>query len=766
MPDNDIRTGGTAKPQTNERVDTSSPGGRNTDALLGMVEQLGEEDSEWVAQAVAKLKTRVPPEIQCRDLGVGDTIDERYQLVARLGSGGFGVVFKAHDTGLDRDVALKLLHPTHSGLERYRKRFEQEARSAAAIESDHVVRVYNVGTTQESLVYIVMELVEGQSVSDWLEEDSGRSPNDIARIVLQAAKGLGAAHQHGLIHRDIKCANLLIDRNNRTKVTDFGLARVVDPNAATMSLTEQFAGTLPYMSPEQLAATSKIDQRSDVYSLGVVLYELLGAARPFRGIPAAIVSQIASVDPPPLRQLNPNCPRDLATIAEKCLRKEPGKRYQSAEELAADLQRWMDGESIKARRAGRVERTWRWCNRNRVVAALWVVVLLVAIVSIALAANLYVEKTRLDRALQLAYQLLEGIQSGEYKTVDDTFSGILQGKPRVSPEHHDALVPLFMAILELQAAATQARSPSDDTMLGGAMDIIGQLGALRNAQSAMSYLDQALSRSDKFGLAWLLRAQIRMEFLSHRKEDVMADWQRAVHLLPDCSAAHSGRGWCYWGLQNKDYDRAFADFEKAIEIDSRNEYAHFGLAQILYLRDDDEAAAYHYETAYRLPPRYNISAGWRISRAYEASNAHWHAAVNKYKADDLDGAIDHKLRAIELAQPSKRPELWLNLLTLLEDCEPEQASTLSKQLEHLVPVAGDSDAFRQSKAVLGLAALIQAGTLGVDDLDEAVMGTSESLDVGTEFNSDFIDVFETWLESDALPDETKEMLRRMSGALR
>lgn len=759
MPDNDIRTSGASEAKADERGDTSSPRGCDTDVLLEMVEQVVEEDSEWVAETVAKLKTRIPPEIHCKEVGVGDTIDERYQLIARLGSGGFGVVFKALDRLLDRAVALKLLHPTHSGLERYRKQFEQEARATAGVKSDHVVCVYDVGTTADSLVYIVMELVEGQSVSEWQADDVGRSPNEIARMVHEAAMGLVAAHEHGLIHRDIKCANLLIDQESRIKVSDFGLARAADLDAATMSLTEQFAGTLPYMSPEQLATPSKIDQRADVYSLGVVLYELLGAARPFRGTPAAVMQQIAETEPAPLRQLNPDCPRDLATIAEKCLRKEPGKRYQKAEALADDLQRWIHGEPIKARRTGTVERSWRWCNRNRVVTALWGIILSVAVVSAVLATKLYYEKQRLDHALQLAYQLLEGIQTSQYKSVDDVFSGILQGTPHVSPEDHDALVPLFMAILDVQKALSHLRAEEDESLFGGVMQVAGQVSAYKDARSAAKNLDTALSRSDKIGLAWLLRGQLRSEALGHANQDVLPDWERAVQLLPDCSAAHSGRGWCCMGL--KSYDEAFADFQRAIEIDSSNEYAHYGLAQILYIQDEDEDAADHYEIAHRLPPRFNVDAEWRVARAYNASDAHWHAGVKQYKKGNLDGAIDHNLRAIAFARTNNRSGLWLNLFEFLKDCDTEQAAQAASSLRHLASVHNDSTNFRTSRDFLHLVAIAQAGELAEDDVDAFLEDPERIGALPAEFDSTLTARLATWAESDELPKRTGEVLRRL-----
>jgi serine/threonine protein kinase len=700
-------------------------------------------EDDWVGRAVARIKQRLPMEIQFKEWIVGDTVDERYQLVTRLGSGAFGVVFKARDNALDREVAIKLLHPTHSGVGRYQKRFEQEARVAARVVSDHVVTVHNVGMTADSLVYIVMELVNGTPVSEWQTNDALRSPSEIATVVVQAAKGLFAAHQHGLIHRDIKCSNLLIDNDDRIKVSDFGLAIVTDPDGATMSLTEQFAGTLPYMSPEQLTQPGTIDHRSDIYSLGVVLYELLGAARPFRGIPATIVYQISHVDPPPLKQLNPKCPRDLATIAEKCLRKQPDQRYQNAKELVDDLQAWLDDKPILARPVGRTEKSWRWCRRNPVVSTLSVLTVLAAIASTTLAISLYFETRRLDRALNVGFQLLKGVQDNEFETIDDAYSGILQGSHRLSDNERAAVLPLFTATLDLQEAASISHgSAGGSENFEKAMYVVGQARAGVNIYSALNNLNLALSRSDQLGLAWLLRAQIRQEVLRQPKAEVLPDWEAAIALLPNCSAARSGRGWCYMGL--KQFDKAINDLEIALELDPANEFAHDGLAEIRYSREEYELAAVHYEAALSLPARFNVDPDWKQGLWYGACLSHWGIAVAQHEQGNMGAALQHTIRAIEWAEAECRPQLWSNLLQVVLDCEPETLAQLTNDLVRMSTV-DDSPRHQFSHKLLVAVVRERTGLLDetiilslVDDIERAPF-------LADELNSQFEDYFGQWV---------------------
>lgn len=323
-----------------------------------------------------------------------------YQIEAELGSGGTGQVFAARDSRLGRRVAIKVLRPQWAGHAEARSRFEREARAVAALEDERIVKVFEVGTTPDGAPFLVMEFVDGESLEARLTRERALSPREAASIAVQVALGLSQAHRRGIVHRDVKPGNVLLEgvesressvesegdgpgsRHSslssglRIKLADFGLARVAE---ATEQLTQEgfIAGTPAYMSPEQIRRPQEADARSDVYSAGVLLYEMLTGERPFRGVVRMVLSQALHDEPIPPRQLNDRVPRDLETICLKAMSKEPSRRYLTASELADDLQRWLNGESVVARPIGAVGRTWRWCRRNPMLATLNIVVAVV-----------------------------------------------------------------------------------------------------------------------------------------------------------------------------------------------------------------------------------------------------------------------------------------------------------------------------------------------------------------------------------------------------
>jgi serine/threonine protein kinase/WD40 repeat protein len=287
-----------------------------------------------------------------------------------LGRGRYGVVYEAVDE-LDRLVAVKVLKPQLAGDPCERARFEREARKAAAVRHDHIVTVYHVGHAPSlGLPYLVMEYLEGETLAARLRREGALSPKEAAEIVRQVASGLAAAHVCGLVHRDVKPSNILLEAGSgRAKLTDFGLARATEPGSVA-SQSGAVVGTPAYMSPEQVTAPGKVDGRSDVYSLGVVLYEALTGERPFSGLPHLVLDQVVHDEPRAPRRLNDAVPRDLETITLKCLAKEPERRYPSAEDLAEDLGRFLAGRPIQARRSSLWERGVKWARRRPALAAL------------------------------------------------------------------------------------------------------------------------------------------------------------------------------------------------------------------------------------------------------------------------------------------------------------------------------------------------------------------------------------------------------------
>ena len=270
-----------------------------------------------------------------------------FQVVRMIGRGGMGVVLHAFDSVLERDVALKVLSPELSSNSTARQRFCREARAAAAVTHDHIVAVHSVNEDEESgLPYIVMQLVSGESLEQRLRRTGKLSVQETVRLLSQAASGLAAAHATGLIHRDIKPGNMLIEPDGRLKLTDFGLARAHEDLKLTK--TGYVSGTPLYMAPEQ-ARGDEIDARSDLFSLGVVMYEALAGRPPFEGkTPLAVLRRVADDAHEPLGKLNPNVPEWLEDVVDSLLSKEPKDRISTAAELTKVLRGHMSHSSLQA----------------------------------------------------------------------------------------------------------------------------------------------------------------------------------------------------------------------------------------------------------------------------------------------------------------------------------------------------------------------------------------------------------------------------------
>jgi hypothetical protein len=294
----------------------------------------------------------------------------RYNVIERIASGGTGLLYKAVDGQLNRTVALKVLRSELAADESYQARLEREARVAASLTHDHIVTLYEIRIEGDFPPCLVMEYVVGESLRERIDRTQVLGPREAARIVREIATALSTAHNQNLVHRDVKPANIMLDVvTGRAKLTDFGLAR--DEDAATrITLDGVIAGTPAYMSPEQITTPNEVDARSDVYSLGVVLYECLSGRVPFTGVVRMALHQALHNDPQSLSSLNDQVPRDLETICAKAMAKDPSRRYHSAEEFADDLKRFLNNESIKARPVSNIERFGRWCRNNIAISLL------------------------------------------------------------------------------------------------------------------------------------------------------------------------------------------------------------------------------------------------------------------------------------------------------------------------------------------------------------------------------------------------------------
>jgi serine/threonine-protein kinase len=278
------------------------------------------------------------------DTLIGTLFDGRYRVIRKLGAGGMANVYLAEDQELGRRVAIKILNDRHANDEQFVERFRREAKNAAALSHPNVVSIYDRGDA-EGTYYIAMEYLDGRSLKELIVSRGPAPVNVSIEYARQILSALRFAHRHGIVHRDIKPHNVLVDAEGRVKVTDFGIARA---GASQMTEAGSIVGTAQYLSPEQ-ARGAPVDQRSDLYSLGIVLYELLTGTVPFSGdTPVEIAMKHLSQTPEPPSAKRPGLPRELDYVVMRALAKDPDDRYQNADEMDADLERVARGAAVSA----------------------------------------------------------------------------------------------------------------------------------------------------------------------------------------------------------------------------------------------------------------------------------------------------------------------------------------------------------------------------------------------------------------------------------
>jgi hypothetical protein len=327
-----------------------------------------------------------------------------YEIVGELGRGGMGVVYKARQVGLNRPCALKMiLSGGHAGADDL-QRFRTESEAIARLQHPNIVAVYEVGQ-HNGKPFFSLEFCAGGNLDRKLA-GSPSEPTEAAALVRTLALAIQAAHEANVIHRDLKPANVLLTADGTPKITDFGLAKKLD-DESRQTQTGAIMGTPSYMAPEQAEGSKAVGPLADVYALGAILYEMLTGRPPFKAATSFdTITQVVSDDPIPPSRLRSATPRDLETICLKCLHKDPAKRYASAQALADDLGRFLDGKPVLARPISPLARAWRWCRRNRAVASslagVFLILAVATVVSLSAAASARHEKGRADEKALLA----------------------------------------------------------------------------------------------------------------------------------------------------------------------------------------------------------------------------------------------------------------------------------------------------------------------------------------------------------------------------
>ncbi|MEO8271918.1 MAG: serine/threonine-protein kinase, partial [Aureliella sp.] len=320
-----------------------------------------------------------------------------FKIVRVLGEGGFGIVYLAEDQQLDsRQVAIKIPRHGFFGDSGEEQRFFREARNVARLKHPNIAQVYEISEDRNT-PFIVSEFIDGLTLRD-LSKGVKLTPLEVVKLLIQIVEAVEFAHQNKIIHRDLKSSNILVDRNRNAFVVDFGLSRRDDPEI-TMTLAGAVVGTVQYMSPEQAVGNNAlVGPASDVYSLGVILYELLCAELPFHGTKRMTINQVIYEEPRRPRQLNENIPRDLETITLKAMAKKPSQRYASAQDFADDLRRWSRNEPIRARPVIFLVHWWSWCRRHPTTAMLSAAIAALLLLSSSISTIWAIEQSRLKNA--------------------------------------------------------------------------------------------------------------------------------------------------------------------------------------------------------------------------------------------------------------------------------------------------------------------------------------------------------------------------------
>jgi tetratricopeptide (TPR) repeat protein/tRNA A-37 threonylcarbamoyl transferase component Bud32 len=557
---------------------------------------------------------------------------EHYEILAELGRGGMGVVYKARDRVLDRVVALKVILAGEFASDEGRRRLYQEAVTVAHLNHPNVIAIHQLAQNPTGVPYFVMEYCAGGT----LAEKTGKPwpARDAATLVETLARAVAAAHDRGIVHRDLKPGNVLLDEHGAPKIADFGLAR--REGEARQTASGAIMGTPAYMAPEQASGkTAQIGPAADVWALGVILYELLAGKPPFHAEAAAeTLVQIISDDPSPPRQLNARVPRDLETIALRCLQKEPAKRYGSAKDLADDLRRFLDGEPIKAR----PQRWWRRLSRRkRGWLKTGAVALLGAVVMMGLLTGLgtvrYYNWVAYDKQWQ-------------------RFS-----KHRDKKEYDEAI-----------AALTEAHRlrPAEADPLSHRGWAYHQAG---KTDLALEDFEQALKR-DRNHL-WTYRTRGYILIGLHRYDEAVADLTRAIEIDPNVPAVYVNRANAYLLLQR--FAQAEADLDRAAGFAGVN-------PDVYHARAIARAAQGKYADSVRdveaLGARGNVSGN--------RANVLFCRAVAALMSDDEAGYRTARDRLVALANATADPTE--SILAARACVAPTEPKAERQVLERLVEV--------------------------------------------------------------------------------
>lgn len=564
-----------------------------------------------------------------------------YRILEQIGAGGMGVVYRAHDERLDRDVALKVLSPGTVVEASARKRFHKEALMLSKLNHPNIATVHDFDA-QDGNDFLVEEFIDGLSL-DAMLASGPLTEREIIHLGSQMAEGLAAAHEQGVIHRDLKPSNVRVTPDARLKVLDFGLAMIIRREVSLTAVTESLpevklgAGTLPYMAPEQLLG-NKLDARTDIWAIGCVLYEMATGRRPFAGSGPALIEGILHRLPAAASKLNPVISAALDSVIQKCLDKDPAKRYQSAREIAVDLQRAVSSPYP----AGKRFRLPRW------LPLLIVALALAAVTGIVLRPQLervlggkhvagMAPESAMPHELYLAGQ--RALERWDKTANLDAAIGFFQQTVKADPNFalgYSALGEAYWAKYRLEhdphwideaeqncgrAAVLNDKLPAVYVTLARVHNGKGQYNL------ALQEIQQALKLEPRDPDALLAEAAL---YASMGRQDEAEDtYKRAAALRPQRWGGYYELGSFYYRQQR--YAEAAQEFERVLEITPDNTMAHATLGVVMQLLGKDAEAEIYLKRSIELQPSYagynNLGTLYYREKRWEESALMTHKAL-------------------------------------------------------------------------------------------------------------------------------------------
>ena len=618
-----------------------------------------------------------------------------YRIVEQIGAGGMGVVFRAHDQHLDRDVALKVLSPGTVVESSPRNRFHKEALVLSKINHPNIATIHDSGT-EDGTDFLVEEFIEGRSLDAVLV--CGPLPEkEVIQFGSQLAQGLAAAHKHGIVHRDLKPSNLRITPEGRLKILDFGLAMILRREASATAITESLsdtkaiAGTLPYMAPEQLLGQS-VDARTDIWAAGCVLYEMATGCRPFAGDGVSLSDAILHQQPTPINKLNHTVSVALDALIQKCLDKDPDRRYQSAQEIVVDLQRAAAAPIVTGIRL----------KVKRPFFAFIVAIALTMAVAIGIGLKvrmsrkssgkqvrkIFVQKTMPHELYLLGLKQLERWdQIISLNSAIGSFEQAVQSDPDFAlgfsalGEAYWSKYRLDHNTQSLEAAEKNCRRAAE---LNTQLPVIYvTLARVHNSKGqynlALEEVQQALKLEPLNADALLAEAAIYASM--ERQIEAETAYKRAATLRPQHWGGYYELGVFYFRRQR--YADAATEFERVLQLTPDNAIAHATLGGMLQLLGKDVEAERHLKDSIRLQPSYaaftNLGVLYYTQRRWEESVSMTRNAL-AINANDWNAWLNLGLAYEWMGRKNEAEEAFRNEMARLEELAKVRSDDPSVQV--------------------------------------------------------------------------------------